>query len=131
MKVAAARLRLLFGAVFAVLLCLTACGGDVRPEDIALEYLERINGGEYEEAYALLSIDSQAEYSLEDYAAIHEKIFNGLGVLNIEHDDGVLDEAEDRESGLPLYRGLLHVGLRRPGLLLLHGTDRPERLPVR
>lgn len=101
MKVAAARLRLLFGAVFAVLLCLTACGGDVRPEDIALEYLERINGGEYEEAYALLSIDSQAEYSLEDYAAIHEKIFNGLGVLNIEHDDGVLDEAEDEN---PVYR---------------------------
>ena len=85
-------------ALFALLLCLllVSCGSGEDPTEAANEFLRRLNAGEYESAYAMLTEEAMENISEEEFVEKYGNIFSGLGITDI-----LLSEASSSET--PLY----------------------------
>lgn len=85
------------GAVCAALcLLLVSCGSGEDPTEAANEFLRRLNAGEYESAYAMLTEEAMENISEEEFVEKYGNIFSGLGITDI-----LLSEASSSET--PLY----------------------------
>ena len=67
-----------------------------RPTEAANEFLRRLNAGEYESAYAMLTEEAMENISEEEFVEKYGNIFSGLGITDI-----LLSEASSSET--PLY----------------------------
>ncbi|GGE76282.1 penicillin-binding transpeptidase domain-containing protein [Priestia taiwanensis] len=69
---------------FVLMLLVTGCGKEAKPEDAMADYLAKWEEGKYEDMYALLSSDAQGKISKDEFVTKYEKIFSGVGASNIK-----------------------------------------------
>jgi len=78
-----------------VSILLAGCGGGVKPQEIAEEYLRLWKDGRYKEAYALLASQSAEKITEEDFIKKHENIYRGIELSSISYE--MEEPVEDEE----------------------------------
>lgn len=88
-------LTALLTALISVSILLTGCGGGVKPQEVAEEYLSSWKDGRYQEAYAFLTSESAGKITEEDFIKKYENIYRGIEVTSISYE--MEEPVEDEE----------------------------------
>jgi penicillin-binding protein 3 len=66
-----------------VMVMITGCSKEPKPEDAMADYVAKWQEGKYEEMYELLSAESKKEMTKEEFVKKYETIFSGIGASNV------------------------------------------------
>jgi cell division protein FtsI/penicillin-binding protein 2 len=86
-------LTALLTVLISVSVLLAGCGGGIKPQEVAEEYLRLWKEGRYKEAYSFLTSQSAEKISEEDFIKKYENIYQGieLNAISYEMDEPVED----------------------------------------
>lgn len=114
------------------LLALFGCGAKdgMEPDDAALHFIELLNGGDYEAAYALLTGAAREEVSKEDFVKKYTGIFSGLTVREV-----IIGENSSAQSAMyatfaytATYRTAAYGDITKTYSMSLHSEDGEWRI---
>ena len=68
------------------------------PDGVISTYMDLIKNKNYDEAYTLLSKESQNNITKEDYIAIYDKVYNNIGVSSVEINNITVEKIDKNKS---------------------------------
>lgn len=68
----------------------------VKPEDIWQQYISCINEQKYEEMYGMLTEESKAQISQEDFIKRNQNIYEGINMTNMQVSDIIVEEENSK-----------------------------------
>ena len=98
--------KTIIGIIIAIVIIGVIAGGIVftlnkakaKPEDIWQQYISYINERKYEEMYGMLTEESKAQISQEDFITRNKNIYEGIDMTNMQVEVTGVEEEDSKTS---------------------------------